>query len=460
MNGVEDDHLKEMIKKSKEMGFKAINGQMNRRQGRLAYRSRYIPAMLYSLPAMSYDENTTNSIQQPAIGKFLQVSGFEKNFPRAITYGAKEYGGLAMPQLYVESSCCKVQSIITHINSKTDLGTLVIIVLNWMQLCCGITENILNTRKQIYYIEKNWIFSVKEFLNTVNAAINIKGIWTPKKRRVNDLILMDEIENYDMTKQEIRIFNNWRIFFQVLTVADIANQQGTHIRKRFLEKSSSISRLGRQDLKWPNQTRPDNKYFFIWLKGIKYITKMNEDRSLKKHLGNWLCDTNETTSSQTLIHKNNQLLAVQDETTKLWSIYNIEKAEHAKLFFNRTNNLEMPEIIMDEYNPIDVTIKGQYYIINPRTRKTLRQKQKLADIRTEDNILQQIEAIDEWSKTFTKNLVIYNEQRIYETNEDTIIITSDAGVRKGSGGFGVEISIKDETIIECQDRHQRTINNS
>jgi Reverse transcriptase (RNA-dependent DNA polymerase) len=180
MNGVEEDHLKEMIKKSKEMGFKAINGQMNRRQGRLAYRSRYIPAMLYSLPAMSYVENTTNSIQQPAIGKFLQVSGFEKNFPRAITYGAKEYGGLAMPQLYVESSCCKVQSIITHINSKTDLGTLIIIVLNWMLLCCGITENILNTRKQIHYIEQNWIFSVKEFLNTVNAAINIKGIWTPK----------------------------------------------------------------------------------------------------------------------------------------------------------------------------------------------------------------------------------------------------------------------------------------
>jgi hypothetical protein len=263
---------------------------------------------------------------------------------------------------------------------------------------------------------------------------------------------MDEIEHYDMTKQEIRIFNNWRIFFQVLTVADIANQQGTHIRKRFLEKSSSISRLGRQDLKWPNQTRPDNKYFFIWLKGIKFITKMNDNRSLNKHLGNWLCDTNKTTSSQTLIHKNNQLLAVQDETTKLWSIYNIEKSEHAKLFFNRTNHLEMPEIIMDEYNPIDVTIKGQYYIINPRTRKTLRQKKKLADLRTEDNIMQQIEAIDEWSKTITKNLVIYNEQRIYETHEDTIIITSDAGVRKGSGGFGVVISIQDETLIECQDR--------
>jgi hypothetical protein len=129
-----------------------------RRQGRLAYRSRYIPSMLYSLPSMSYDENTTNKIQQPAIGKFLQVSGFEKNFPRAIAYGAKEYGGLDMPQLYVSSSCCKVQSIITHINANTTLGTLIIIVLNWLQLCCGITEKIINTRQQIQYVDYNWIF--------------------------------------------------------------------------------------------------------------------------------------------------------------------------------------------------------------------------------------------------------------------------------------------------------------
>jgi hypothetical protein len=97
----------------------------------------------------------------------------------------------------------------------------------------------------------------KGFLNTVNASINIRGIWIPRKRRVQDLILMDEIEKHDMTKQETRIINNWRILYQVLTVSDLTNQQGTHIRKRIFRQiiKSTKTWTQRFEVAKPRKTR-------------------------------------------------------------------------------------------------------------------------------------------------------------------------------------------------------------
>jgi hypothetical protein len=292
----------------------------------------------------------------------------------------------------------------------------------------------------------------------VNAKIEIDGIWSPKPRRQHDRVIMDEILKHDLSKQEIRIFNNWRVFFQVLTISDLTNQQGTHIRQRFLNKNSSVARLGRQDIKWPNQERPNNKYFYIWTKGLKLITGMGEDRSLKNKLGNWIIGTNETTSSPSLLHKNNQLLAVQDETTNMWCLHNLEYTAHAKMFFNRTNSLETPEIELSEYIPIDITTKGQYHIVNPRTRRSDKKQNYTQKRNNKNNILQQMEKINDWSRNITDNIIIYNEEIIQEENDSTMIITSDAGVRNGLGGFGVVISVGEEIILECKNRVPITFN--
>jgi hypothetical protein len=111
INGDEEDHKLFLYKKSEDMGFMALNGQLNKRQARLAYRSVYLPSMIYTLPATSLNEQETNFIQQPAIQKFIRVCGYEKSFPRTAVYAPIKYGGLGLPQLYAYSSGCKIECL-------------------------------------------------------------------------------------------------------------------------------------------------------------------------------------------------------------------------------------------------------------------------------------------------------------------------------------------------------------
>jgi hypothetical protein len=139
IDGNEDDHKKYLDKKSEDIGHLALNGQLNKRQAKMAYRSVYIPSMVYTLPAMSLTEEETNRIQQPAIQRFIRVIGFEKSFPRAAVYASIKYGGLGLPHVYAYSSSCKIECLLGNINIDTELGILIVVDLNWIQMNTGLS---------------------------------------------------------------------------------------------------------------------------------------------------------------------------------------------------------------------------------------------------------------------------------------------------------------------------------
>jgi hypothetical protein len=81
-----------------------ISEQLNRKQSWLAYKCFYIPAMTYSLTAVSITEQQLTKIQQKATTNFTRACGYEMTLPKAVTHGSIAYGGLGFHQLYVESN--------------------------------------------------------------------------------------------------------------------------------------------------------------------------------------------------------------------------------------------------------------------------------------------------------------------------------------------------------------------
>jgi hypothetical protein len=56
----ENSHIGFLRKKSDNMGELVLKSQFNRRQARVAYNSCYIPAILYSLTAVSLNQDQSN----------------------------------------------------------------------------------------------------------------------------------------------------------------------------------------------------------------------------------------------------------------------------------------------------------------------------------------------------------------------------------------------------------------
>jgi hypothetical protein len=152
--GPEKEQIKSLTEKSTKFVKQVINSQFNRRMARRAYSMCYIPSMLYSLVATSLDEKQINDIQQAATTAFIRIMGYEQCFPRAVVYGPKKFGGIGLQKLSVEGNCNKVEAIISHLNNCTELGEIIQICLNLLQMHSGSIIPVLENTNDLEYIEK------------------------------------------------------------------------------------------------------------------------------------------------------------------------------------------------------------------------------------------------------------------------------------------------------------------
>jgi hypothetical protein len=377
IDGNETEQIIQLNKKSTNMGNLVFSGQLNRRQARLAHNMVYIPSMLYSLPAMSIQEEETYSIQQKANTKFLQVCGLAKSFPRAVVYGPTKFGGIGLRYLYTESSCIKIDCLINHIKTDTSLSIEMKININWVQLHAGTSTPILESTQQLLYIEYNWFLSIKEFLNMINAKIEITNLWQPTPLREGDIILMDEVEKLDISIAKKRSFNCWRLFFRINNLSEMTNSQGTHIQKKILNKYNLDNYIPSSLLNWPNQPHPHHKYFNNWLHILRALFRIDKNGKLHKPLGKWITGSKIQIPNNVnfLLHKNNQIIGVRDEKSHLWSFFNKTNELRSTLYFDNMDDLEMPPIDPNEYDQIDAEETNDYYKINKRSIKPITNKQ-------------------------------------------------------------------------------------
>jgi hypothetical protein len=257
-------HYAELKKKCEDMARKVKNSNITRQQARRAYSSNCLSAVLYSLTSVDLTQKQLETLQKIIIGPFIQKCGYERCFPRDVVYGPMKLGGLNMHHIYVETNCRKIETLITHINADTELGRLFICTLKWYQMTLGLMKGIFEGAKVEKYMTKDWFTELAKFLEQIQCEIRIKKLWKPSLLRVNDYPLMDEIDKYEVSPLEKQIFNNWRIYFRVTTMAQVCNNTGDYIQLEYLNYHSAMAQSRQRHEKWPNQNSPSITKFGIW----------------------------------------------------------------------------------------------------------------------------------------------------------------------------------------------------
>jgi hypothetical protein len=101
---------------------------------------------------------------------------------------------------------------------------------------------------------------------------------------------MDRIHDYIQTKRQRFIINNWRLFFNVNTLAEISNYAGNTINKEILDKHSVVHYKTKSHMLWPIQEQSNINNFNIWVEYIYQVSKCNKNGALKYNLGEWMVD--------------------------------------------------------------------------------------------------------------------------------------------------------------------------
>lgn len=232
---------------------------LNAQDARQGYTTVFTPSIKYALPVSSIPQSKLDQIQRPTTNAVLSRLGYNPHMPRAVVFAAKTKGGIGLLNLSTEQGVSQVQLLMSHVRSKSYLHNTILILLETYQLVAGIPTSPLLDTSPRHYVDSKWLSSIRQFLHTTDATINIPNITNLIRNRTNDVPIMDN-PTKNFSTSDLECINACRLFLQVTFLSEISNAEGTAILPEAIKGNTdndakpTLWQISTSKLQWPRQT--------------------------------------------------------------------------------------------------------------------------------------------------------------------------------------------------------------
>jgi hypothetical protein len=193
---------------------------------------------------------------------------------------------------------------------------------------------------------------------------------------------MDKIQELNIPIIKQKIFNNWRLCFQVTSASEIYNHSRIQIQKQFITKKLVKNYVSTSNGNWPIQEMPCISTFNIWSTILKSTcTYNNIEYSMQQYLGPWIVNPSSYQKYNYLIHQS--LSHVLTTIQAKWWVLQRSHTACSKTFFIKKSMVSISGISepnLSDYFPVDVEESNLFYYI---TDKYLQQVMKPIEISVE-----------------------------------------------------------------------------
>ena len=121
--------------------------------------------------------------------------GYNQNTARSILYGPRYLGGCNLFHLYDRQGQAQLdQSLKFWRAEKEEAGQLLRIAVAWAQFNAGISAGIFDdVWTQLPHLESRLLASLRDYLRTIDARLELDTHFVPEKQRENDSYIMDHV---------------------------------------------------------------------------------------------------------------------------------------------------------------------------------------------------------------------------------------------------------------------------
>jgi hypothetical protein len=202
------------------------------------------------------------------INAILLKMGFSSKTTRAVVYSPTKYLGIGLRHLGAEQGVQQTLLFLKRIRANQKLSTLLRIGLTWFQLQSGLTDPVLECPAlDLPYLEIGWFRSLRQFLQSIQATIQIDTTHIARHLRINDTSIMNALLDLQIPPNRLYRTNLCCIYLQVECLSEICNISGTEVLQEvWLGQRPTDSKT---TLLWPNQPRPHEKSWMEWRTAIK-----------------------------------------------------------------------------------------------------------------------------------------------------------------------------------------------
>jgi len=130
---------------------------MTHREAGVLYRTCFLPALTYPLPAVWLSDLFLDRIHCLSTSTILNKMGFHRNLPRSMVFAPRLLGGIGMCNLQSEMETQQILILLRHLRAATPLGRAMEILIRQYQLWAGLQHPILEDTRPCPWVPDRWL---------------------------------------------------------------------------------------------------------------------------------------------------------------------------------------------------------------------------------------------------------------------------------------------------------------
>lgn len=289
MDGNQDRQKMELIKKIDTWVAKIRTGLLTKTEARLSLKSGIAKSLDYPLTATMLSKANCQEIMRRLVQPALRALGIPFSFPRDIALAPLCFGGLAIPNLWVEQGLAHISTFLRHVQGTAISGRLHRSILSLLRLELGLPHlpfdyTFSNWKEQV---TATWMTTLWEFCSDIGLSlVNDDEEWKPY--RTNDVFLAQAFLDAGYTPTERYHLNLCRQWSRTIRLSDLVTGDGRSIRTECLSGAFIVSH--NDHFKWPKHGFPSLPCWKLWKTAIlKHFCIPTEhyQRRLHTPLGEW-----------------------------------------------------------------------------------------------------------------------------------------------------------------------------
>ena len=419
--------------------------RLSRRGTQVFYQAIYRLSVGYPLPMCYFKQDELAKLQRKAHTAMLTHSGYNQKTALPVVFGPEHLGGADFFHLFDEQGYGQVSHFMKFWRTpQSHPGQLLRIAVAWSQYCAGTSWSIFkNTSTPLPHWESNWLKSMREYLHTIKADIDLDNACIPSLQREGDEFIMDVVlDSGNFKPAQIKMINYCRLYLRVITVADISNANGTAIEPGMYKGQPTAINVTSN---WyhVHQARPGPRAWAVWKAACRIISTRN-NQVLHRRLGNWIVPASKLHRQWHFwIDRHMDLLyrrRVDGTYTSHRKLHNDYDQEIAQA------NVDLPAVAV----PVDVrSLPGTYAIIptycqwDVPVTPTPPTTHLLGDIH---------ETLQPWEQPLFRGieLLVTQQQLLQTMAEHPVILCSDGSQNRNKASFGWVLSTGDgQRLVRC-----------
>ena len=184
-SGNQQLEINHRTKQSNQLAARINTTILNPPEAWVLYSSIYIPKVYYPCKISTFSRSQWTNVTRSATGAFLSRMGFNRNTSRRAMYGPERLGGAGLTHGYARQGADSVTHFVTHVRWNSDLGKVMLNVLDQLQLLLGRGTALIeapeplptrrpNKRLNIHYwyhLGPGWFVTMRDFLHYIHGSI-------------------------------------------------------------------------------------------------------------------------------------------------------------------------------------------------------------------------------------------------------------------------------------------------